>query len=40
MNLLLKLAIDLVQHLEPDQLIADFKLIAILKESLFDPGAV
>ena len=37
MNLLLKLAIDLVEHFEANQLIANLELVAILKQSLMDP---
>src|SRR5712692_8033426 len=39
-NLLLKLAVDLVEHFKADQLIADFKLVAIMQEGIVDGGAV
>ena len=39
-NLLLKLAVDLVEHFKADQLIADFKLVAIMQEGIIDGGAV
>ena len=40
MNLLLKLAIDFIQHFEPDELIAHLKLVTIFQKSAVDPFPV
>src|ERR1700682_1836488 len=40
MDLLLKLAVNLVEHLKADQLIANLELVAILQHGLIDPFAV
>ena len=40
MDLLLKLAVNLIEHFEADQLIANFELIAILEHGLIDRFAV
>ncbi len=40
MNLLLKLAVDLVQHFEANQLIANDKFVSVLQERAIDRLAI